>query len=50
MTIRCAQRLQQPVVELLFADTWLNHNDFKLGSQVLSGGQKGPQARQAGDR
>src|SRR4029453_13534976 len=42
MTVGCAQRLQQPLVELLFADTWLNHNDFKLGSQVLRGGQKGP--------
>src|SRR5262249_54000342 len=40
MTVGCAQRLQQPLVELLFADTWLNHNDFKLGSQVLRGGQK----------
>lgn len=42
MTISCAQGLQEPVVEVLFADTWLNHNDFKLGSQVLSGGQEGP--------
>lgn len=42
MTVGCAEWLQQPLVELLFADTWLNHNDFKLGSQVLSGGQKRP--------